>query len=117
MLEITVTIKKKILVVSLSGELDHHTAKEVKNLIEEVVKNRNIKNLILDFSNLIFMDSSGIGVIVGRYKLLSSLGGRIVISGASKNVSRLLYMSGINKIIETFDSLNDAIENFQEEIC
>ncbi len=117
MLEITVTIRKKILVVSLSGELDHHTAKEVKNLIEEVIKNRNVKNLILDFSKLTFMDSSGIGVIVGRYKLINSLGGHIVISGAGRNVSKLLYMSGINKIIETFDSLDDAINNFQEGVC
>ena len=116
MLEITITIKKKILVVSLSGELDHHTAKEVKNLVEEVVKNRSVKDLVFDFTNLTFMDSSGIGVIVGRYKLIRSIGGKIVIAGAAKNVSKLLYMSGINKIIETFDCVDNAVKNLQEEI-
>lgn len=116
MLEITVNIRKNILLVSLSGELDHHTAKEVKSLIEEVVKNRGVKNLIFDFSNLTFMDSSGIGVIVGRYKLITSLGGRIAISGAKSNVNKLLHMSGINKIIETFDDTNDAFYSLQEGI-
>ena len=115
-MEITIAIKKKILVVSLSGELDHHTAKEVKNLIEEVVKNRGVKNLVFDFTNLTFMDSSGIGVVIGRYKLIHSIGGKLAIAGAQKNVSKLLYMSGINKIIELFDCADDAIKNLQEEI-
>ena len=115
-MEITVNIRKNVLLVSLSGELDHHTAKEVKSLIEEVVKNRGVKNLVLDFSNLTFMDSSGIGVVVGRYKLITSLGGRIAIAGAKNNVSRLLYMSGINKIIELFDCAEDAFSSLQEGI-
>ncbi len=115
-LEITIAIKKKILVVSLSGELDHHTAKEVKNLIEEVIKNRNVRNLIFDFTNLTFMDSSGIGVVVGRYKLIRSMGGKLAIAGAQKNVNKLLYMSGINKIIETYDCVDSAVKELQEEI-
>ncbi len=115
-MEITVTIKKNILVVCLSGELDHHTSKDVKNLIEEIIKNRSVKNLVLDFTNLTFMDSSGIGVIVGRYKLINSMGGRVVISGAANNVNKLLHMSGIDKIIELFDSPECAIKTLQEEI-
>lgn len=116
MLEIKLNIRKNTVLASLFGELDHHTAKEVKNLIEEVIKNRNVKNLIFDFSNLTFMDSSGIGVIVGRYKLITSLGGRIAITGAKNNVEKLLYMSGINKIIEIFDCTDDAYKSLQEGI-
>ncbi len=115
-MEITVTIKKKILIISLCGELDHHTAKEVKNLIEEVIKNRNVKNLVFDFSNLNFMDSSGIGVIIGRYKLVTSMGGNVAIANASNNVDRLLNMSGIKSLIKTFESVDGAINNIQEEI-
>ena len=116
-MEIKVTVRKNILVVTLFGELDHHTTKDVKNLIEEVIKNRSVKNLIFDLSNLTFMDSSGIGIIIGRYKLISSLGGSVAISGARGNVNKLLYMSGINKIINIYDSTNSAILSIQEEIC
>ena len=115
-MEITVTVKKKTLVASLHGELDHHTAKEVKDLIEEVIKNKGVKNLIFDFSNLSFMDSSGIGVIVGRYKLICSIGGKVAIAGASKTVKRLILMSGISKLIETFESVDEAFYTLQEEI-
>lgn len=115
-MEITVTIKKKTLVVSLLGELDHHTAKEVKDLVEEVVKNRGVKNLLFDFSRLSFMDSSGIGVIIGRYKLICSIGGKVAIAGATRAVARLIEMSGINKLINTYDSVDTALKTLQEEI-
>lgn len=114
MVKINLNTKKNILIVSLSGELDHHTAKEVKNSIEEVIKNKDIKNLIFDFSSLDFMDSSGIGVIVGRYKLIHSLGGRVAIFGAKSNIRKLLSMSGIDKIIETFNTSEDAFKSLQE---
>lgn len=117
MLEITVTIRKKVLVVSLSGELDHHTAKDVKNLIEEVIKNRGIVNLVFDFTNLTFMDSSGIGVVIGRYKLVRSMGGKVTIVSPARNVSKLLSMSGINKIIEIFDDVDSALNSLQEGAC
>ena len=115
-MEITVTIKKKTLVVSLSGELDHHTAKDVKDLVEEVVKNRGVKNLVFDFSHLSFMDSSGIGVIIGRYKLICSIGGSVAIAGATRAVLRLITMSGINKLINTYDSVDAALKTLQEDI-
>ncbi len=115
-MEITVTIKKEVLVVSLSGELDHHTAKKVKDLAEEVIKNKGIANLVFDFTNLTFMDSSGIGVVVGRYKLVSSLGGHVAIVNNSATIDRLLTMSGIKKIIAVADNVTDAINYLQEEI-
>lgn len=116
-MEITVTIRKKVLVVSLSGELDHHTAKDVKNLIEEVIKNRGVVNLVFDFTNLTFMDSSGIGVVIGRYKLIRSMGGKVTIVSPARNVSKLLSMSGINKIIEIFDDVDSALNSLQEGAC
>ncbi len=115
-MEITVTIKKKVLVVSLSGELDHHTAKKVKDMAEEVIKNKGVTNLVFDFTNLTFMDSSGIGVVVGRYKLVSSLGGHVAIVNNSSAIDRLLTMSGIKKIIAVADNVTDAINYLQEEI-
>jgi len=115
-MEITVDLQKQTLVVGLSGELDHHTAKEVKDLIEKVIKNSNTKNLVFDFSRLSFMDSSGIGVIIGRYKLIRALGGNVTIAAPSKNIMKLLTMSGINKLIEICESKDIAIKLSQEGI-
>lgn len=115
-LEISVLIKNKTLIVSLAGELDHHSAKEVKDMVEEVIKNRGVQNLIFDFSKLSFMDSSGIGVVIGRYKLISAIGGNVAIVSRSRNIDRLLKMSGITKIISTYDSLKSALKTVQEEI-
>ena len=113
-MEIKLDVKKNVLTASLSGELDHHTAKEVKDVIEEVIKNREVKNLLFEFSHLTFMDSSGIGVIVGRYKLIASLGGQVVICGATGNIKKLLYVSGIDKIINIFDNQNEAYMSLEE---
>ena len=115
-MEINVNITKNVLIVSPVGELDHHTAKEVKTLIEEVIKNRGVKNLVFDFSRLSFMDSSGIGVIVGRYKLVSSLGGQVAISSPAGSIRKLLHMSGIEKIIASYESTDDALKSFEEGI-
>lgn len=116
MLDISVHIKNKTLIVALRGELDHHSAKEVTDMVEEVIKNRGVRNLIFDFSSLSFMDSSGIGVVVGRYKLISAMGGSVAIVSSTKIVDRLLNMSGISKLINTHTSLNKALETMQEEI-
>ncbi len=115
-MKITVTIKKEVLIVSLSGELDHHTAKKVKDLSEEAIKNKGVKNLVFDFTDLSFMDSSGIGVVIGRYKLITSLGGRVAIVNSSATIDRLLTMSGIKKIITVHSSLICAINYLEEEI-
>lgn len=115
-MEVTITVKKETLVAALHGELDHHTAKDVKDLIEEIIKNRGVKNLVFDFSDLSFMDSSGIGVIVGRYKLVCSIGGKVAISGASKTVEKLITMSGISRLINTYPNVDEALYTLQEEI-
>jgi len=114
--EISVVMKKKTLIVALSGELDHHSAKEVKDMVEELIKNRSVKNLVFDFSNLSFMDSSGIGVVVGRYKLMHAMGGNVAIVSSTRNVDRLLTMSGIKKLIATYSTLDGALNNIEEEI-
>lgn len=115
-MEIAVHIQNKTLIVALSGELDHHSATEVKDMVEAIIKNRGVQNLIFDFSELTFMDSSGIGVVVGRYKLIAAMGGNVAIVSCNKTVDRLLNMSGITKLITTYRSLGSALQTVQEEI-
>ena len=71
---------------SLSGELDHHTARLMREQIDAAVGRSPAKVLRLDFSRIGFMDSSGIGLVMGRYRLMQSRGGRLVVTGVSERL-------------------------------
>ena len=116
-MKVSLKLKNNVLIASLSGELDHHSAKKVKDIVEDAIKNKGATSLIFDFSGLSFMDSSGIGVVVGRYKLISSLGGKVSICGASPSVNRILTVSGIKKIIPVYEDAEKALTNLLEGIC
>ncbi len=93
------------LIIQLVGELDHHYAKQVKEEIDSEIMKENTNRVIFELSSLTFMDSSGIGTILGRYKLMQSLGGVVEICGASMQVDKLLTMAGIKKIIKMTDAV------------
>lgn len=83
-----------------SGELDHAASDGIRRLIDRVItENQSVRHVIFDFSRLSFMDSSGIGVILGRYKRVVQRGGDVRICNASKAVERILAMSGIYSVV------------------
>ena len=93
-------IRGDTLKVWLEGELDHHTAGALREELETQLTNPRIRNLILNLKNLSFMDSSGIGVVLGRYKTLSKRGGSVIVEEPCKHVDRIFSMSGLYQIIE-----------------
>jgi stage II sporulation protein AA (anti-sigma F factor antagonist) len=105
--------QRHILIVRLQGELDHHTADEVKTRMEEAIHKGNSTHVILSLKDLVFMDSSGLGVILGRYKLLKSRGGKMVICDASPGVYRLFELSGLFKIMPIHDNERDALSSLE----
>ncbi len=88
------------LIVKLKGEIDHHTAFELKEKMDREIELRNIVNLVLDFDGVTFMDSSGIGVIIGRYKQIQARGGRTMIIRVKPQVDKILEVSGLKKIMD-----------------
>lgn len=84
----------------LFGELDHHSANQVKKDLDEIIKKYKTSNLILDLKNLSFMDSSGLGVVLGRYKRLKKIGNRMYIKNVNRQVEKVFDVSGIYKIIK-----------------
>ncbi len=98
-----------MIVMRLKGEIDHHTAGGVRKQLESEIKKSGAVNIALDFKEVTFMDSSGIGVIIGRYKTVTALGGSIVIYNASEQIKRLLEMSGIRKIAIICSTLQEGI--------
>ena len=86
------------LTVMLTGELDHHSAAPLRAEIDAAVYTHTPGTLILDFSGVSFMDSSGIGLIMGRYRILSPLGGEIILRDPPPHISRILRLAGMERI-------------------
>jgi stage II sporulation protein AA (anti-sigma F factor antagonist) len=90
---------ENVLIVRLDGELDHHSAARLKIEWQEKMQKNQTKHVVLNLSNLQFMDSSGLGVVLGRYKEVQQLGGEMVVCSISPAVKRLFDMSGLFKIV------------------
>lgn len=99
------------LIVHMIGELDHHSAEEVRNKVDNRLDTDGFIKLIMDFSGVTFMDSSGIGVVIGRYKKLSLKKGKVYITRVSGSVKRVFELSGMFKIIPMFESIENALDN------
>lgn len=86
--------------MQLSGELDHHSAEQTRIMLDTLLRDVTVHELVLDLSGMTFMDSAGIGVILGRFRKISMRGGRMVVKGMNASVDRLFQMSGIYAIVE-----------------
>ncbi|WP_055071290.1 anti-sigma F factor antagonist [Clostridium massiliamazoniense] len=102
--------KNDCLIVKLIGELDHHSAEEVRVKIDDRIDRNNEEKLIFDFSSVSFMDSSGIGVIIGRYKKIMMRNGKVAIADVNSRIKRVFELSGMFKIIKVYETVEDAIE-------
>ncbi len=85
--------------VALSGELDHYTAPDIRAQMDAILRDPCVTSLLLDMRHLSFMDSSGIGVLLGRLKLLRQRGGGLYVTGMQPSVERLFRLSGLQRVI------------------
>ncbi len=88
------------LTVHLPVEVDHHSTEGLRKLIDQIIETELIEEVEFDFSHTMFMDSAGIGMILGRYKMMRALGGRLIVSHMSGQIGRILTLSGIQKSIQ-----------------
>ena len=84
--------------VCLDGELDHHSAAIIRAGIDDAILLNRPKILILDFGNVTFMDSSGIGLVMGRYRLLKPLGGEIIMTNLPPNIEKVIRLAGLERL-------------------
>ncbi len=89
---------EKSLVAYISGDLDHHTAKNIRTQIDIEIGNKSPKTVALDFSRVTFMDSSGIGLVMGRFKIMQERGGIVVIQNPPPHIKKVMLLAGLNKI-------------------
>jgi stage II sporulation protein AA (anti-sigma F factor antagonist) len=97
-MEVKLEMEQDVLTARLRGELDHHTAAALRQKIDGAAESHNPHTLILDFSHISFMDSSGIGLILGRYKLMRGKGGTLKVTGASPRQLQVMKMAGLEKL-------------------
>jgi stage II sporulation protein AA (anti-sigma F factor antagonist) len=109
-LDIRFSNRGSTLIAIFTGELDHHFAEYARNKIERELMKATTRNVVFDLTGLSFMDSSGIGVIVGRYANIRKLGGRSAIICSNRKIYRLLEISGILKLMPVFESLDSALQ-------
>lgn len=86
--------------VHLAGELDHHSAARVRSALDAILRDVTVREMLLDMRNVTFMDSAGLGVVLGRYKTLSGRGGRMIVSGMRTSIDRIFRMSGLYALVE-----------------
>ena len=100
---------RNTLVVRVKGELDMLIADKMRQEIDRRLEANNIKNLIFNLEKVTFIDSSGLGVIIGRYKKVSAASGRMFIVGAKNPVEKILHFSGINRLVPMYSNEQDII--------
>ena len=93
-------VRRNTLTVWLDGELDDRAAGRLRTEIDAIMDESRVKRLVFDVSDLDFMDSSGIGLIIGRYKKLSQRGGSAAVKGMDRRIDRLFQMSGVYQVVE-----------------
>lgn len=103
-LAINMYIKEDILFVRFKGELDENHVSDLRLRLVKYIDLHNIKHLVLNFEKLSFLDSSGIGLIIGRYQQLRSVGGDVTICNLNDRIERIVRVSGLLKICKVRDS-------------
>lgn len=101
--------KEKNIIIRLSGELDLYTVNNLKAVLEREMAVKGIKNLILNLGKVDFIDSSGLGLILGKYKALTERGGKVVAVDLLPVVKKIFELSGLLKIIPVYDTEAQAV--------
>ena len=107
---IQLSIKGNALIAKPDCEIDHHSAERLRGQVDAAFDKSSCRHIVFDFSDVKFMDSSGIGMIIGRYKNAEKRGGRLALAAMSDDMGRLFHISGLAKIITRTATVEDALE-------
>ena len=89
----------KLIVFKITDEIDDHSVQMIRRKADYEIERYMPKRIIFDFDSVTFMDSAGIGLIIGRYKFAKMLGAKLEISNLTQSVKKIFEMSGISKLI------------------
>ena len=101
-------IEEKILQIEFTEEIDHHSCEKIRKRLDYEIQRFMPKKVILDFQKVTFMDSAGIGLVIGRYKVTSMYGGAMEINNVRPKIKKVFEMSGIHKIVTINEVKNNT---------
>ena len=96
----------KLLLLQITEEIDHHFAEEIRRKADYEITRYMPRKVIFDFNKVTFMDSAGIGMLIGRYKVAKMLGGTIELINVKPSIKKVLEMSGVLKIVPIKNSIS-----------
>ena len=96
--------RDKTLLVEITEEIDHHTTEKLRRKIDDNITRYMPRKVIFDFNKVSFMDSAGIGMVIGRYKMVNMIGGTVQMKNVRTSIKKIFEMSGVVKIIPIIDS-------------
>lgn len=102
-MEMTAVKSEEKLIVSLSGEIDHHCAKDIRDGIDRLIVENAPKLLVMDLEGIDFMDSSGLGLVLGRYRRAKELSCDMQIYTTNERIKKILCFAGVDKLIRIID--------------
>ena len=92
-------VDEKILLIEFTEDIDHHLTEEIRRRVHYEIQRLFPRKIVFDFDRVSFMDSAGIGLLLGRYKLALTYGAKIEIINVKNQIKRILDMSGIGKVM------------------
>lgn len=104
----------RLLIVRINGDIDHHSCDEIRAKIDKEIALRSPRSILFDMEEVGFMDSSGIGVLIGRFKLISDGGGKAGMINVKPQIKRLCEICGLQKIIKIYPGKKQAIASIKE---
>ncbi len=112
-MEITWKTFDHILMVKICGDIDHHTCETLRQQVDHALESTNTRSILFSFAQVSFMDSSGIGVLIGRYKLVQRLGGRIAVACPSDRIREIFRLSALDKLFPFFETEEAALADLK----
>ena len=109
-MKIVTFLKRGVLIVRIEGELDMHVADKFRETIDNALETSGVKYILLNLEAVKFIDSSGLGVILGRYKKINAAGGKVLVARIQPQVMQIFELSGLLKIITCYNSEAEALE-------
>ncbi len=97
---VEIQIRDQVVQAYLSGEIDHHSAVQLRQQIDESILQADARQLILDFAMVTFMDSSGIGLVMGRFRLMQENEGTVLLRNLPTPIRKVMKLAGLDKLAE-----------------